>query len=49
MAKYTELDLEMAFNAGRIVEGGIPELNNDGKNELFEDWLETYTEEGDDK
>jgi hypothetical protein len=48
MPKYTEFDLENAFNAGRIVEGGKPERDG-GRNELFEDWLDTYTGEDDDQ
>ena len=48
MPKYTEFDLENAFNAGRIVEGGKPESDS-GRNELFGEWLYKYTGEDDEQ
>lgn len=48
MEKFTEFDLEMAFNAGRTFEGGMPE--HDEKSEIvFQEWLDNYTEDDEDK
>lgn len=48
MAKFTELDLEMAFNAGRTYEGGMPE-HDDNAEIAFLNWLDNYTEDDENK
>lgn len=39
MEKFTEFDLEMAFNAGRMIEGGKPDKDDSS---AFDEWFENY-------
>jgi len=42
MTNYSELELEMAFNAGRKYESGELELDTEGKETAFDVWFETF-------
>lgn len=44
MGKFNEVDLEMAFNAGRIYESGKV-IESDEVNEAFNNWFDAYTED----
>lgn len=45
MGKFTEFDLEMAFNAGRnLGKDSEPDNNENGLSD-FEQWLEDYVED----
>lgn len=49
MGKFTEFDLEMAFNAGRSLEkDSTPDNNTSGLTD-FEEWFDKYTEDTENK